>query len=65
MMLTDSGHFDKAWLAAQDTPRLRYEAQCENIRHAGSLPRHTLLLILGQVQVISGNPAESQNVWAG
>ncbi len=55
-MLTADGYFERAWLSAQDTDRLRYEARCERVRHADSLPRHTLLLVLGQLPIITDFP---------
>lgn len=51
-MLTESGHFNRAWLNSRSTAELRYEAGCERIRNSFHLPRHTLLLILGQLKIV-------------
>lgn len=51
-MLDERGYFNQAWLTAQTTSRLRYEARCERIRDAEFLHRHKLLLVLGQLPII-------------
>ena len=51
-MLTDSGYFDRQWLDAQDTARLRYEARCERVRGWDTMHRLKLVLSLSQIQVV-------------
>lgn len=58
-MLDDRGYFNQAWLTAQTTSRLRYEARCEHIRDADTMTRHKLLLVLGQLPIIPANLVES------
>lgn len=58
-MITDAGYFDREWLYKQTTERLRYEARCEHVRGWDIMQRHTLLLVLKQIQLIPPQKMES------
>lgn len=63
-MLTNSGYFDRQWLYAQDTARLRYEARCERVQGWDTMHRHKLIMVLGQLRIV-GTTAVIESAYSG
>jgi hypothetical protein len=51
-MFTAEGRFNPAWLEAQSTERLRYEARCQRVHNWRFAFRHTLLVALRQLPIV-------------
>ena len=51
-MLNDNGKFNPAWLDAQSTERLRWEASVERVHGWRFAHRHTLLAVLVQLPIV-------------
>lgn len=59
-MITNDGCYDPTWLNEQTTETLRQCASAEQVRYWETVPRHTLVLALGQLRVAAVATNESE-----